>query len=146
MIFDPEYVKEYRLIGFDNKVGALRDSLSIIEGGEIGSGHSMLALFEIVPTEINKGAIKDNFTDGKLAEINLQYQLPGKSKKLEDQYTCSFNYVPFEKLEKTVTFQQQLPCLVPCSQFSVLKNDGLERDCSNGANLLWQRRSVTKGI
>ncbi|HQV54433.1 MAG TPA: DUF3520 domain-containing protein, partial [Chitinophagaceae bacterium] len=102
--FNPEYVKEYRLIGFDNKVGALRDSLSIIEGGEIGSGHSMLALFEIVPTEINKGAIKDNFTDGKLAEINLQYQLPGKSKKLEDQYTCSFNYVPFEKLEKTCHF------------------------------------------
>jgi len=102
--FNPEYVKEYRLIGFDNKVGALRDSLSIIEGGEIGSGHSMLALFEIVPTEINKGAIKDNFTDGKLAEINLQYQLPGKPKKLEDQYTCSFNYMPFEKLEKACHF------------------------------------------
>ena len=44
--FNPEYVKEYRLIGFDNKVGALRDSMSIIEGGEIGSGHSMIALFE----------------------------------------------------------------------------------------------------
>jgi len=102
--FNPEYVKEYRLIGFDNKVGALRDSLSIIEGGEIGSGHSMLALFEIVPTEINKGAIKDNFTDGKLAEINLQYQLPGKPKKLEDHYTCNFDYMPFEKLEKACHF------------------------------------------
>ncbi len=102
--FNPEYVKEYRLIGFDNKVGALRDSLSIIEGGEIGSGHSMLALFEIVPTEINKGAIKDNFTDGKLAEINLQYQLPGKPEKLEDQFSCSFNYMPFEKLEKSFHF------------------------------------------
>ncbi|MBK6378209.1 MAG: DUF3520 domain-containing protein [Chitinophagaceae bacterium] len=30
--FNPEYVKEYRLIGFDNKVGALRDSMCIIEG------------------------------------------------------------------------------------------------------------------
>ncbi|MEO5945678.1 MAG: von Willebrand factor type A domain-containing protein [Chitinophagaceae bacterium] len=102
--FNPEYVKEYRLIGFDNKVGALRDSLSIIEGGEIGSGHSMVALFEIVPTEINKGAIKDNLSDGKLAEVNLQYQLPGKPKKFEDQYTCSFNYIPFEKLEKACHF------------------------------------------
>ncbi|HRF23412.1 MAG TPA: DUF3520 domain-containing protein, partial [Chitinophagaceae bacterium] len=36
--FNPEYVKEYRLIGFDNKVGALRDTLSMVEGGEIGSG------------------------------------------------------------------------------------------------------------
>ena len=56
--FNPEYVKEYRLIGFDNKVGALKDSLSIIEGGEIGSGHSMVAMFEIVPTDINKGLSK----------------------------------------------------------------------------------------
>ena len=80
--FNSEYVKEYRLIGFDNKVGALRDSLSIIEGGEIGSGHSMIALFEIVPTEINRGAIKDNFTIGKFADIQLQYQLPGKSSKI----------------------------------------------------------------
>jgi Ca-activated chloride channel family protein len=36
--FNPEYVKEYRLIGFDNKVGALRDASSVVEGGEIGSG------------------------------------------------------------------------------------------------------------
>ncbi len=47
--FNPDYVKEYRLIGFDNKVGALKDSLSVIEGGEVGSGQSMMAVFEIVP-------------------------------------------------------------------------------------------------
>lgn len=102
--FNSEYVKEYRLIGFDNKVGALRDSLSIIEGGEIGSGHSMLALFEIVPTEINKGAIKDNFTTGKLADINLQYQLPGKKEKLENTYTCNFEFAPFQNLDKSYQF------------------------------------------
>ncbi len=48
--FDPAYVKEYRLIGFDNKVGAIKDSFSIIEGGEIGSGYSMIVAFEILPT------------------------------------------------------------------------------------------------
>ena len=58
--FNPEYVRQYRLIGFDNKVGALRDSTSVIEGGEIGSGHSMIALFEILPTELNRGAIRDS--------------------------------------------------------------------------------------
>ncbi len=50
--FDPNYVSEYRLIGFDNKVGALNDSLSVIEGGEVGSGHSIIAAFEIIPTEL----------------------------------------------------------------------------------------------
>lgn len=102
--FNPEYVKEYRLIGFDNKVGALRDSLSIIEGGEIGSGHAMLALFEIVPTEINKGAIKDGFAEGKLGEIIIEYNLPGKSQKLNTNYNCKFDYLPFENLEKSCRF------------------------------------------
>ncbi len=102
--FNPEYVKEYRLIGFDNKVGALRDSLSIIEGGEIGSGHSMLALFEIVPTEINKGAIKDEFVGGELGKINIEYHLPGKSDKLHTKYNCKFEYLPFEKMESSCRF------------------------------------------
>jgi Ca-activated chloride channel family protein len=104
MDFNPEYVKEYRLVGFDNKVGALRDSLAAIEGGEIGSGYSMLALVEIVPTEINKGAIKDNFTTGKLAEIKLQYQYPNNPKQHLFKYTSHFNYTPFTELDKSYHF------------------------------------------
>jgi Ca-activated chloride channel homolog len=104
VVFNPEYVKEYRLVGFDNKVGALRDSLSSIEGGEIGSGHSMLAIFEIAPTEINKGAIKDNFTTGKLADIQLQYQYPESEVKHTFKYSSRFEYVPFDKLEKCYHF------------------------------------------
>ena len=33
--FDPSLVKQYRLIGFDNKVGALADSTSEVEGGKL---------------------------------------------------------------------------------------------------------------
>jgi Ca-activated chloride channel homolog len=47
--FDPLYVKDYRLIGFDNKVGALRDSTAVVEGGEIGSAYSTMVAFEISP-------------------------------------------------------------------------------------------------
>lgn len=102
--FNPEYVKEYRLVGFDNKVGALRDSTAAIEGGEIGSGHSMIALFEIVPTEINKGAIKDNFTIGKLADINLKYKRPNDQKQMYYSTTCRFDFTPFAELEKCYHF------------------------------------------
>ena len=49
--FNPKYVKEYRLIGFDNKVGAIKDLTATIEGGEIGSAYSSIAAFEIVPVE-----------------------------------------------------------------------------------------------
>jgi len=102
--FNPEYVKEYRLIGFDNKVGALRDTLATIEGGEIGSGHSMLALFEIVPTEINRGAIKDQISTGKLAEIQVRYQRPGNPRTEQYFYTSTFSYNPFLQTDKCYRF------------------------------------------
>ncbi|HWR32541.1 MAG TPA: von Willebrand factor type A domain-containing protein [Chitinophagaceae bacterium] len=102
--FNPEYVKEYRLIGFDNKVGALRDSLSVIEGGEIGSGHSIIALFEIVPTEINKGAIKDEFTIGRLADLQIKYRQPGNPKEETFRYIGRFDYTPFNELDKCYHF------------------------------------------
>jgi Ca-activated chloride channel homolog len=102
--FNPEFVKDYRLIGFDNKVGALRDSLSVIEGGEIGSGYSMMALFEIVPTEANKHAIDKDLLDGKLAEIKLQYKHPNDEKECKYNYTSKFNFQPFEELDKCYQF------------------------------------------
>jgi Ca-activated chloride channel family protein len=102
--FNPEYIKEYRLIGFDNKVGALRDSTSIIEGGEIGSGHSMIALFEIVPSEINKGAIKDNFMTGKFADIKLKYHLPNSTKPCNFNFTSRFDFIPLAELDKNYLF------------------------------------------
>lgn len=102
--FNPEYVKEYRLLGFDNKVGALRDSMSVIEGGEIGSGNSMIAVFEITPSEINKGAIKDNFTDGKLADIRVTYKMPEKEDSHEYKFTSRFEFTPFNKLNKPFQF------------------------------------------
>jgi Ca-activated chloride channel family protein len=55
IVFNPALVKDYRLIGFDNKVKMLSDSLSEIQGGEVGSGHSLLALFELTPAEGSPG-------------------------------------------------------------------------------------------
>jgi Ca-activated chloride channel family protein len=103
--FNPEYVKEYRLIGFDNKVGALRDSLSIIEGGEIGSGYSMMTLFEIVPTEINKGAIKDHYSNGKFAVLRMKYKDPADTNATGSfSQVSTFEYMPFHDLEKFYQF------------------------------------------
>ncbi len=104
IVFNPDYVKEYRLIGFDNRVGALKDSLAIVEGGEIGSGHSMVGVFEIDPTDLNKAAIKDIFYDGKLADINIQYRLPHDSIRLEASHSTQFSFTPFAQLPKNYRF------------------------------------------
>ena len=103
--FNAEYVKEYRLIGFDNRIGALKDSLSVIEGGEIGSGQSMVAVFELEPTDANKDAIRDNFLSGKFADIRIQYRLPKDTLQRYADFASKFDYVPFEETS-------------PCYQFS----------------------------
>lgn len=102
--FNPDYVKEYRLIGFENKVGALRDSLSMIEGGEIGSGYSMIALFEIVPTETNSKSVEKDFMTGKFADIILRYQQVNDEKQCRYHHSSNFDFRRFEELDKSYRF------------------------------------------
>ena len=82
--FNPKYVKEYRLIGFDNKVGAIRDTAAGIEGGEVGSAFSLLVAFEIVPVEGYQKQLTDpagyllrfqNSNNHTVCEMNEQPQL-----------------------------------------------------------------------
>jgi Ca-activated chloride channel homolog len=47
--FNPSRVNSYRLIGFDNKRDAVQDGTSDLDGGEIGSGSSNMAIFELIP-------------------------------------------------------------------------------------------------
>ena len=49
--FDPEFVESYRLIGYQNRELAddeFRDDT--VDAGEIGAGHHVTALYEVVPT------------------------------------------------------------------------------------------------
>lgn len=74
--FDPDLVASYRLIGFDNKVVALADTNKVLEGGEVGSGHSLMALFEVIPTPKNISLQKPDAVTGNIAGIDLHYKLP----------------------------------------------------------------------
>ncbi|MEO8405214.1 MAG: von Willebrand factor type A domain-containing protein, partial [Chitinophagaceae bacterium] len=74
--FNPDYVKEYRLLGFDNKVGAINDSTAVVEGGEIGSGYSMIGIFEIEPTTPVPASGMPATGSGKISTIRLRYRNP----------------------------------------------------------------------
>jgi Ca-activated chloride channel family protein len=101
---NPDYVNEYRLIGFDNNAGALKDSLAVVEGGEIGSGHSLVAVFEIKPTSFNEDAVKRDFMPGNIAEVRVQYNLPDDN--LQKQYLTSIPlaYTDFNSIDKNFQF------------------------------------------
>lgn len=102
--FSPEYVNTYRLIGFDNKVGSLRDSLAAIEGGEIGSGHSLLAIFEIEPTVAGRNALQNKNTQGELASIHLNYRYPNSFVEKEMTYRSHLVFTPPAEMDKRYLF------------------------------------------
>ena len=86
--FNPAYVSEYRLIGYENR--ALREqdfANDAVDAGDIGAGHQVTALYEIVPVgnrgwlperryEANRVAGQGS-NNGELAHLRLRYKLPG---------------------------------------------------------------------
>lgn len=97
--FNPNYVKQYKLIGFDNKAGALSDTLASIEGGEIGSGYSMMGIFEIEPANRT-----DTVVIERMAQLKLRYYLPHDSVSKEFVHNSYYNFEPFDKLEQCYRF------------------------------------------
>jgi len=64
--FNPKTVAAYRLIGYENRVLAAEDfNDDRKDAGDIGAGHTVTALYEIVP-----------LGDGELAMIKLRYKAP----------------------------------------------------------------------
>jgi Ca-activated chloride channel homolog len=106
--FDDTYVKEYRLIGFDNKQKALNDSIMEMEGGEVGSGHSMVALFEIVPSSRLAGDLQQrgNVQDinKNIASVTVNYRLPGDSLKRWSGFGVKYNYTSLVDLPQRYKF------------------------------------------
>ena len=103
--FNPGLVKEYRLIGFDNKVKMLSDSLSQLQGGEVGSGHSLLALFEIVPTDPDTAEVQD---PERIARVQLNYRVPHDHHARVSSYDCASQTIPFRELQPCYRFASSI--------------------------------------
>lgn len=90
--FNPLWVKQYRLIGFDNRRDAVTDPSSYIEGGEIGSGSSTLAMFELIPAN---QALADS---QHIALIKLRYSLCNNPDVEYLSYPVNNNFETFNRL------------------------------------------------
>lgn len=93
--FNPAQVSEYRLLGYENRALKREDfSNDKVDAGEIGAGHTVTALYEIVPKG-EKGWLEplryggtesvDSGITGELAMLRVRYQLPdgGNSRLIE---------------------------------------------------------------
>ena len=86
IIFNPAYISKYRLIGFDNPRDVIADTSNKIQGGEVGSGHSMMAMFEIVPT--NK--VVQDIQNQSFATLNLRYKLPKTREQIKQSFAIPY--------------------------------------------------------
>lgn len=83
--FNPEIVKGYRLIGYDNRAMAAEDfNNDQKDAGEVGAGHSVTALYEIVTVEDDMPQDSD---------ISLKYQTNHTSSKHTQRYTKDMEWL-----------------------------------------------------
>ena len=99
--FNSDLVKEYRLIGYDNKKSVLDEKGDQLEGGEIGAATGNTAIFEIIPVSRDSVPVK---TPGIIANLNLHYKLPADTTVHNVNYNCAYNYIPFDSVPKSLQF------------------------------------------
>lgn len=91
--FNPTNVKGYRLIGYENRVMAAEDfNDDTKDAGEIGAGHSVTVLYEIVPadskmelgeSELKYASDSEGVMGDELLTVNIRYKEPeGSESKL----------------------------------------------------------------
>lgn len=85
--FNPQAVKEYRLIGYENRILAEEDfDNDKVDAGDIGSGHQVTALYEIVPATGKGWKPERRYAENRVLEpwgkaselgwLKLRYKLP----------------------------------------------------------------------
>ena len=97
--FNPSKVQAYRLVGYENRMLASEDfNDDNKDAGELGSGHTVTALYEVIPV-----GVKDDFTK---SVDQLKYQSNDKKivSNTEEIMTIKLRYKkPDEDLSKLIT-------------------------------------------
>ena len=111
--FNPDKVKAYRLIGYENRILAKEDfNNDKKDAGELGSGHTVTALYEIIPTNISDEALDSvdalryqkikktkltNVYTNELLNVKLRYKQPDQN---------SSKMIQFPLVDKLVSLTQ----------------------------------------
>jgi Ca-activated chloride channel family protein len=95
--FNPAVISEYRLIGYENRILNREDFRNDkVDAGEIGAGHTVTALYEVVlkNSDANmitglrygnseKTVVNSIHSEKEMAFVRLRYKKPGQSKSTE---------------------------------------------------------------
>ncbi len=105
--FNPKHVQNYRLIGYENRKLRNEDFTNdTIDAGELGSGHTVTALYEIIPVGVKSNfsiapidlkysntKTENNALSNELATIKFRYKKPDENKSIEIIQTIENNAI-----------------------------------------------------
>lgn len=98
VVFNPDVVERYRLIGYENREIADEDfNDPSVDAGEIGAGHSVTALYEV--------KLYDN-ARGEIANVVIHWEDPDTGKLYELDETIKTNDLDDRFYQTSLTFQQ----------------------------------------
>jgi Ca-activated chloride channel family protein len=152
--FNPELVKGYRLIGYENRVMAAEDfDDDTKDGGEMGAGHTVTALYEIALTdsafEISEPELKyDKNSNDKTAEatasfdnsnelftLNVRYKEPDSDTSQLETYVCTTN-------DYSKKGSDNLRWAAAVAEFGLILRDSEYKGDANADNILSLAKSA----
>lgn len=115
--FNPAHVQAYRLIGYEMRKLRNEDFTNdAIDAGELGSGHTVTALYEVIPNGIEsefysyesdlkytKNKASDNFQN-ELATVKFRYKNPKEDKSIEMVHTVANRTSSLKQASKDFKF------------------------------------------
>jgi Ca-activated chloride channel homolog len=141
--FNPAKVAGYRLIGYENRMLANEDfNNDMKDAGEIGAGHSVTALYEIVPAgtkvenpgidelKYSKVAPSDTRFSDELATVKLRYKEP------KDSESKLLTIGVLDKNGSIDNASENLKFASAVAQFGLVLRDSRYKGTSNFTNIL----------
>lgn len=106
--FNPEYVKEYRLIGYENRALKNRDFTDDTkDAGELGANQSVTALYEIVPAKNkNEDLLKYQrvIHTSELCNLKIRYKEPKGKESIEFVQPIQRKVIPLDQTSDRFRF------------------------------------------
>ncbi len=136
--FNPATVAQYRLIGYENRILAAEDFLDDTkDAGEIGAGHSVTALFEIVPVGASDTAraveplkysrlvTKADAKSAELATVKLRFKAP------DADVSVARDVVVMNKVATLATASGELKFAAAVAAFGMVLRESPDRGSSS---------------
>ncbi|MCL4133249.1 UNVERIFIED_CONTAM: hypothetical protein GTU68_000527 [Idotea baltica] len=149
--FNPNLVQAYRLIGYENRMLAAQDfNDDKKDAGEIGAGHRVTALYEVIPAGVPmERPLVDGLryqtpvvpsgaaASGELCLVKLRYKRPAESESILMERPVMDSRADFQELSASTRWATSV-----ASFALLLKHSTTIRDTSAADIIRWASQSV----